>query len=548
VTEQFLRERAGRLRVCRGPRGRLGHRHGHARRRRQCVGAHRSHATAAARLRDHERPPLARPPGLQRHQQVDAPGGDVVRPVDALVADDIERGRAFRRPEQARPRQRLQERLDLALQLLPDGVSRRLEHRPARAALEAGHEQQLAALRGEQARVGAGRRAACQGPERERPRARRAQRVQRVDAVRGEARALGFGEHELGPHRRPQQQFLVGSRLPGRPLLVQARERARDGTAVGKSPRAGAQAVERLDAGEAHQRVLRAELELAQAAQCVVATAPGRRRVDDQQRVVLAAVATRHQQSACADVAVALERRDADESHVLGGGEREHAGAGLGRADHVVVGERAPVVTVGVRVDVPHRMPRSRRERARRPRRGHRPANAHELRLLQHRGHVARRAGHHRDAAEDFLFLDVVGAARAHALHDQVEAVGLGRADVVVVNRGTQRFARARTQRLERERLVVAGKGDGGGRPAVQHADDDRAPATALEELLDGVRQRARLPQPAEHLVELGEVPHRDRPVDRAAQGAADEGRDGGRQQRDRVVRARPLRHDDAAR
>jgi len=264
--------------------------------------------------------------------------------------------------------------------------------------------------------------------------------------------------------------------------------------------------------------------------------------------VALAAEGGRHQQRARPDVAVALERRDADEAHVLGGGEREHAGAGVGRADHVVVGERPAVVAVGVRIDVPDRVPRSRGERALGPRRGHLPAHAHELRFLQHRGDVARRVGHDRDAAEDLLVLDVIRAARAHALHHQVEAVGLGRADVVVVDRGAQRLARARAQRLERERLAVAGQRDGGGRAAVHHAHDDRPLAAALEELLDGVRHRAWLPQAAEHLVELREAPHRERPVDRPAQGAADERGDGGRHQGDRAVRARTFCHDDAAR
>ena len=148
--------------------------------------------------------------------------------------------------------------------------------------------------------------------------------------MRRQARALGFGEHALRPHSWPQQQLLVGTRLPGRTLLVHPRQRARDGAAVGERLGPGAQAIERLDAREAHQRVLGTELELAQAAHRVVAIAPGRRRIDYQQCVTIAAVAARHQQRARADIAVALERRDAHEPHVLGRGEREQAGAGLG--------------------------------------------------------------------------------------------------------------------------------------------------------------------------------------------------------------------------
>jgi len=255
--------------------------------------------------------------------------------------------------------------------------------------------------------------------------------------VRGQANAFGFGEHTLGPRRRTQQQFLVGARLPGRPLLVHPRQRARDGAAVRERLGPGAQAIEGLDAREAHQCMFGTELKLAQAAQSVVATAPRRRRIDDQQRVTIAAEAARHQQRARADVAVALERRDAHEPHVFRRGEREQAGAGLGRADHVVVGKRTAVVAVGVRIDVTDRVARTRGERAIGTRRGHRPAHTHQLRLLQHRGDVARGVRHHRDPAEDLLVLDVVGAARAHSLHDEVEAIEFGRGNVVVIDRGS---------------------------------------------------------------------------------------------------------------
>jgi len=164
VTEQFLRERAGSLRVVGGPRS-LGHLHGHARPWWQHIGAHRPHAATRARLRDHERPPLARLPARQRHEQVDAPRRDVVRSVDALVAHHLDGAGLVGGAEQARRCQRLQERRNLPLQLAPDGWLRRLEHRPARAALEAGHQQQPAPLRREQARVGAAGRSAGESLE-----------------------------------------------------------------------------------------------------------------------------------------------------------------------------------------------------------------------------------------------------------------------------------------------------------------------------------------------------------------------------------------------
>ena len=103
----------------------------------------------------------------------------------------------------------------------------------------------------------------------------------------------------------------------------------------------------------------------------VVAGVPGRRRVHDQHRATLAAQARRHHQGAGADVAVAGQRRYADEVHVLDRRQREQARARLGRADHVVVGERRAVVAVRVRVHVADRVSRAVAERLVRARRRH---------------------------------------------------------------------------------------------------------------------------------------------------------------------------------
>jgi len=73
---------------------------------------------------------------------------NVFLPVDALVADDLERPGLVRRPEQPGRREWLEERLHLPRELLPDRALGRLEHGPARAALDAGHQQQAAPLRG----------------------------------------------------------------------------------------------------------------------------------------------------------------------------------------------------------------------------------------------------------------------------------------------------------------------------------------------------------------------------------------------------------------
>jgi len=135
----------------------------------------------------------------------------------------------------------------------------------------------------------------------------------------------------------------------------------------------------------------------------------------------------------------------------------------------------------------------------------------------------------------------------AHALNHEVEAVGLVRADVVVVHRGTQQLARSRAERRERERVLAAGQRDRGGRTAVHDAHDQGDLAAILEELLDGIGERARLPEAPERVLELGEAADRDGTVHRAAQGATHERGHGRGPSGDGVVGAGPFRDDEAA-
>jgi len=59
------------------------------------------------------------------------------------------------------------------------------------------------------------------------------------------------------------------------------------------------------------------------------------------------------------------------------------------------------------------------------------------------------------------------------------------------------------------------------------------AAATVIEELLDRVGKSRGLPKSAEHLLELGEAPHRDGTLHRPLECAADKGGNGARQPRD---------------
>ncbi len=234
-------------------------------------------------------------------------------------------------------------------------------------------------------------------------------------------------------------------------MCIHARERARDRAAVGERLEAAAQPVECLHAREADERGIALEREFAQALQCVVGRLPRSRRIDDEQRAVVAAELRRDEQHARADVAIARRRRHADEMQVLDIAQCEEAGAAFSRADQVVVGERRAVVAVGIRIDVADRVARARTEGAVRTGVRHGAAHPHQQGFLQRRGDESRGAGSRRQPPENLLVFDLLGPERAQALQDEVEAIVLAGRDVVVVDGGPQNFPRAGTERFEHQ-------------------------------------------------------------------------------------------------
>jgi len=256
---------------------------------------------------------------------------------------------------------------------------------------------------------------------------------------------------------------------------------------------------------------------------------PGERRIDEQQRAALAAVAVRDEQRARSDVHVARERRDAKEVEPVDGVEREDPGAARGRADNVVIRERRAVVRVGAREYVACDPARVVARRRIGPDVRYRTRDARELRLGEHGLDGARRVRRNRHAAVDFLVLDVLGARRAHALDHEVEAVFLVLADAVVIDGGAQELARAGRERLQHEPLHARRQLDRAATRAVGDAHHDRRAPAVLEILLDRIRQRRRLPEASEDALEFVEAGDCDGSVHRAAQAAADERRDGRR-------------------
>jgi len=389
-------------------------------------------------VRDQERQRLVRARRAQADEQVDAPFADVRLGIHALVAHHAAGAAHVAGAEKARGRQRLQEVQHLAGELVPHAAISRLEHGPARAALDAADDEQGAAPQREQRTVGAAPRPARECPQREAMLVGRAQGLQGIDTVRGEPRALTLGEPDRRSRPRTQQQLVVGPRLPRRAHLVLAREYARHGAAVRERLIAAAQPVVREDAGKRHQSLVRLQVEFVQPADRRVATRPRRRRIDDQHRAEFAAHAARRHERTRPEIAIARRGREVQEAHVVHRAQREEPAAPRGRSDQVVVGERLAVVAVRIGVDVTDRVALARAVGPVWPLFRYDAPHANERGLLQRSDDVARAAGYHRQSAEDLLVLDVLGSGGPHALYHEVESVVLVRADVVVVHGGAQ--------------------------------------------------------------------------------------------------------------
>ena len=136
-----------------------------------------------------------------------------------------------------------------------------LEQHPARAALDAGHDEQRQAARRQVTPVAdrggaAGQRARAGGELR-----RDAHRLQQIDAGIDEPRAVGVLDIPGGPQARPQDGVVAFGGRPDRPGFVAARdhagghaagrEQSRSGRAAGRRPRCAERTWPRLRCGTA---------------------------------------------------------------------------------------------------------------------------------------------------------------------------------------------------------------------------------------------------------------------------------------------------------
>ena len=495
---------------------------------RGAIHRHGSHAACAGAM-GHE-------PGVERarlargesEQQVEFALRESLRPVDALIGDHevaLVGGGLGKRPLCG---QGVEKACNLGPRALPGRGPVVLEQHPARALLDAGRDEQresprreilpvrsAAPSRGEDARAHAVARPDAHGQE-------------RIHARLREARTLCLAHGDRRTQPRTQDRLLALGRRPDRPGLVGPSDHARGGAARAEDLDAAAQSVESLHARVVHDGAVAAEGPAPERIEGGARRGPGGRRIEQHQGLAVAAQARRDQQRREADIPLTRQWRNAQHVEARDPLQREQPGGGARRPDDVVVGERRPVVTVGIGERVPDRYTTGSAGGAIRALPRNLLRHAHQARLQQHFGHVARAIRQHRNPAVDLLVLDQLRARCAHPLYHQVEAVALGAVQAVIVHRGAQVLARAGIQRHEPQLRSSGGKGDGRRAGAVGDAHDERLAAAVLEELLDRVGDRRRLPQPAEVPLELAEAADGEHLVDRPLESAADEGGDSG--------------------
>ena len=458
--------------------------------------------------------------------------------VDALVAEHEPAIALLAVRERAALFERAEEIAHLLGGAVPGRLLVRLEHHPARAALDAVDDQERKAPGRERTPVGRNRAGARERADERRFASGTAHGLHRVDARGREANALFIVDRAGGPQAGAQDRFLAAGGRPDRPVLRCARERAGNRARRREGLEAAAQLVVAEQARKEHAGGVGWQRPVPHFRDRLRRAVPADRRIDEQQRAPLAAEPVRDEERARADVDLAGKRRNAEQVESIGRIERKEARALRRGSDDVVIGERRAVVRIRAgehvtrdpaRIVARRRIGTERRQFARDP---------GEFRTGEHGRDRSRRIRRDREPAIDLLVFDVFRTGRPHALDHQVEQLVLVVADAVVVDGRAQELARAGRERLEHELLAARRQFDRAAARAVRDAHDDRRATAVLEELLDRIRERARLPEAAEDALEFVESGNRNRTVDRSTQATADECRDGRRRFRDRLPRA----------
>jgi len=216
----------------------------------------------------------------------------------------------------------------------------------------------------------------------------------------------------------------------------------------------------------------------------------------------------------------------------------EKTAAVTGAADQVIVGERRTVVAVGIRIDITAGQSAGRIQRPVGPLRGNLAGELDQLRIGERARQIAFGRRLDRQLVEYLLILHLRSALGAHALYRQIEVRSVFGRDVVVVDAGTEKFPGAGPHRPQAKRCTARFQSQRRRARAVDHAHDESLAAPMIEELFDGIAQRTRLPETAEHMLEFREARDQCRTIDGSAQRAADERGARRAESGDRLIRA----------
>ena len=214
-----------------------------------------------------------------------------------------------------------------------------------------------------------------------------------------------------------------------------------------------AQLVVRQDPRKVHQRVFIGKIPIAQSTQGIVRGLPHGRRINDQQRATLLAVARRDQQRARSHVPISRQRGYAQKIEIFSLMQSEHAGVVQARADQVVVSERRAIIAIRIRVHIRGGKATGGIQGSIRPLRRHFTDETNQRGLRDRLGEVAFIGPRCGNPLEYLLVIDLTGTLSTHPLHGEVEYVRLICRNIVEVDAGPQKFAGTRPKCLQLQRL-----------------------------------------------------------------------------------------------
>src|SRR5579863_593202 len=174
--------------------------------------------------------------------------------------------------------------------------------------------------------------------------------------------------------------------------------------------------------------------------------------------------------------------------------QREYAGVLEARADQVVIGERRTIIAIRIRVHIGGGKSAGGIEGSIRPLRRHFADKSDERGLRDRARQVAFIGPRHGKAMEYLLIIDLTGALSTNSLHSEVENPKFIWRDIVEVDARPQKFARTGAKCLQLQRLLPRFQSQSRRACAIRDSHNQSLAPAVIEELLDGIAQKTRLP------------------------------------------------------